>query len=455
MRRKIGSCTNDEPFLKKCRTEFESKPENVISRNSINSVGLVLSCTDSKRKGEISHVFLHTLKKKNTKATNQGRSGRCWMFAGLNMFRHSVISALNMDNFEFSETFLFFWDKYERINKFIHSDVELGSREYEYLKVISFGDGGYWSMFANLVEKYGLVPQTVMQETYQSFDTEAMNQILKEMACNALYAITKAQEHEEIRKIRNECMKSVYDCLVKFLGEPPTTFDWSYSSSDNESHKISGLTPKSFKAMILPSVSLKDFVCVANIPSIQYCKMYDVRMSTNMIGGENFKFLNLRMSELKSFAKKSILSGMPVWFAGDVTKGYNPYESTLDEKLLNTDIVFGKPIVEMSKAAKINFGSLEANHAMALSGINFVSDEVGVCSEPNVKSWQVENSWGYYDNESPGLDGFLFMSNEWFENNVLEIVIHKNYLSRLAKNYTKKEPITLDPWHYTSKSLLV
>ena len=30
-------------------------------------------------------------------------------------------------------------------------------------------DGGQWDMFTNLIEKYGAVPQTVMQERFQSF----------------------------------------------------------------------------------------------------------------------------------------------------------------------------------------------------------------------------------------------------------------------------------------------
>ncbi len=40
------------------------------------------------------------------------------------------------------------------------------------------GDGGQWDMFVNLVEKYGVVPKSAMEETYQSSNTRDMNGLL-------------------------------------------------------------------------------------------------------------------------------------------------------------------------------------------------------------------------------------------------------------------------------------
>ena len=43
--------------------------------------------------------------------TNQKQSGRCWIFACLNMMRIPFMKKYNLDEFEFSQTYLFFWDK--------------------------------------------------------------------------------------------------------------------------------------------------------------------------------------------------------------------------------------------------------------------------------------------------------------------------------------------------------
>ena len=116
-------------FIQECQDEFNEDPVNIISRNAVVSIGSMLATTNSSRINDIDHVFLNSVKRKNVKATNQGRSGRCWMFSGLNMYRHAVISALRLDNFEFSETYLFFWDKLERSNRYLrwfinHPDVK-------------------------------------------------------------------------------------------------------------------------------------------------------------------------------------------------------------------------------------------------------------------------------------------------------------------------------------------
>jgi len=43
--------------------------------------------------------------------TNQRSSGRCWLFACLNAARIPFNKSKNIDDFEFSQGYLFFWDK--------------------------------------------------------------------------------------------------------------------------------------------------------------------------------------------------------------------------------------------------------------------------------------------------------------------------------------------------------
>jgi bleomycin hydrolase len=192
----------DNFIIDKYKENFDSNNENIIGRNAVVSVGSTLAATDSEEVKKINHIFLNTVKEKGVKATNQGYSGRCWIFAGLNMFRHLVIKALKLDNYEFSQTYLFFWDKLERANRYIHLFIDgvngdgdsdgdsnsndnglkeiepgIGDINFDYYAETFLSDGGYWSMFANLVDKYGLVPSGAMPETWQSCDSEDMNNI--------------------------------------------------------------------------------------------------------------------------------------------------------------------------------------------------------------------------------------------------------------------------------------
>ena len=220
--------TLDEKFRNNCMDKYNKNPINSVIQNSIVAVGSTIATTNSDRLNQINHIFRNTVKKKHTKATNQGNSGRCWLFAGLNIFRHSICEALELDNFEFSATYLFFWDKFERantyLNRFIENpELERKSKFFEYIVDDFKNDGGYWNMFANLVEKYGLIPSSAMNETWQSGDSESMNEILNncvQSAANYIYT-NKRLTQEQIMKVRIKTLEQVYNILTKFLGTPP------------------------------------------------------------------------------------------------------------------------------------------------------------------------------------------------------------------------------------------
>ena len=453
--------TIDDNFLKNCSEEFNNSTANIIAKNVVTNVGFIHATTDHEEVRNISHVFLNSIKKKNLKATNQGSSGRCWIFSGLNMFRHNVINALDLDNFEFSETYLFFWDKFERSNCFLQwidnivskdEIINIDDKFFDYLidneKWMS--DGGYWSNFANLVEKYGLIPKTAMPETFHSEYSEDMNIVIMNILQSCAAKLSKLQKNNlERQKIITDTLKQVYNTLVKFLGEPPKKFKWDYTNESGESASIDNLTPSSFKEMVIPGIDLKDFVLLSNIPSktFKYYKKYAVDNTNNVVEKSKCEFINLPINELKKYAKKSILSGLPVWFAGDVGKGYNPFHSVLNDKVNNDDLLFGN-IHKMNKEDRLNFCNQKTTHAMTLVGVNLDNNDY-------TTTWQVENSWGFYDNETPGLDGFLCMNDNWFNEYLGQVVIHKKFLSRNLQRIIDSEPIHIKPWESVAPALKV
>jgi len=46
--------------------------------------------------------------------TDQKSSGRCWIFALLNCMRLPVMKQLKLEDLEFSQNYLFFWDKVQQ-----------------------------------------------------------------------------------------------------------------------------------------------------------------------------------------------------------------------------------------------------------------------------------------------------------------------------------------------------
>jgi bleomycin hydrolase len=443
----------DETFLKKCRQEFNDSEKERIAKNSITLVGCLNSVTEHSETSKVSHVFLNSLKKKNLKATNQGASGRCWLFSGLNVFRHNVIEALKLENFEFSETYLFFYDKIERSNCFLQWIKDecmnktniYDDKLFDYLidpdKYMS--DGGFWNFFVNIVKKYGLVPKTAMPETFQSEYSDEMNEILINLLQSSACKIINEKKDNKVDEIIEDTKKQIYNTVVKFLGEPCQKFDWSYTNEEGESNILVNMTPTDFLQMVIPRPEvLDDFVLLSNFPSkyFQYNKKYEIEYCRNVIEGTNCITLNLPINELEKYALKSVINGIPVWFGADVKKSFHPYYSSLNNKLMNKDLIFGKPAKEMTKEERFLFKNQSTCHAMTITGVNIERNNSAI-------SWEVENSWGYFDNEEPGMDGFLTMSNEWFKEYVGEIVIHKRFLSRRIQRLLDQETEKVKPWN--------
>lgn len=61
--------------------------------------------------------------------TNQKNTGRCWLFSALNAMRIPFIKSQNLEDFEFSQAYLFYWDKIERANYFLNAIVETARRK--------------------------------------------------------------------------------------------------------------------------------------------------------------------------------------------------------------------------------------------------------------------------------------------------------------------------------------
>ena len=380
----------------------------------------------SNRNIENYHIFNKKIKNLN-KIANQKQSGRCWMFAGLNMIRNKFIEDYKLENnFEFSESYLFFWDKFERMNYIIHLLQDLymrkepfNSRIIEYIILNLIDDGGGWSMLQNLIKKYGLIPKNVFPETYHTSNSEDINIILKKKLKEYLWDIY----NEKMDK--NKALKDIYLLLVKFFGKPPSEFDWEYMDK-NEKYKIKkNLTVEKFTKMI--NIDLCDYICLINDPRNEYNYIYSIEYLNNMVEGDKMKYLNVSMDIIKEAIKKSIDNNESVYFGCDVGKFLLDKNNILDTEIYKMEDLLNINF-KLNKKERLLCYDSQPTHAMVITGYN-IDDKI-------INRWQIENSWGEDKNDKNNendYNGYYSMTDKWMDEYVFEIIVNKKYVSNDIK----------------------
>jgi bleomycin hydrolase len=441
--------------------ESDRACHNAVTNNAINS--LVLN--RNVMRGDDGH-FSHRIKSKGI--MNQQQSGRCWMFAALNVMRPQVIRDHDMEGFQFSTVYLQFWDKLEKSNVYLESIIELRDadfldRDWEMVNKVPLGDGGWWNYAAGLVEKYGVIPISVMPETYSSEHTETFNQILERLL--TVWAARILEKHEQgggedsLRAEKNAALKEIYRFLVINLGEPPTEFEWRYkrrknikdASSEDSKVEMSMVddqnlttlehyTPQSFykKYVGLP---LSEYVCLYHDAKNELNKHYSFSRTQNIVGKGSMHYVNVAPSSMKKIAATSILANEPLWFAVNMKFDHSQQYGILEHQLFDYEALFGLDLA-VSKEDKIRFHSEIAGHAMALMGVDLDKD-----GEP--RKWLVENSWG----EDKGDKGTWTLHNDWFDEHVYTIMVHKRHVPAETLACFEDAPRELPAWYPTARGL--
>jgi len=423
-------------LLEKMRTsDIDQGRINAISNNNIDNLILNRSHV-----GKIDHYFQVKLDIKGI--TDQESSGRCWLFTSLNVIRQKVRETFNLESFEFSENYSFFWDQLEKSNLFLENIIKTRDKKdldekVRWLFKHPVSDGGVWNMAVGVIGKYGLVPKSVMPETYHSSHTRDMRSVLcKKLRENG---IRLRQMHERgksvkaLRKAKEEMMIDIYKILVYHLGEPPSEFTWRYKDKDDNISEPKTYTPLEFFRETV-EVDLNDYVMLMNDPTRDYYKLYEIEYYRDMVEGVNWKYINLPNDKLKEFAQKSLLDGEAMYHACDVGKQLNREEGLLSLKNYDYEALYGIKF-DMNKKERILAAGSGSSHGMALVG--FEKNKEG-----NITKWLLENSWG----PSAGHKGYLTMTDNWFDEYTFRLVIHKKYISPEVLEILETKPILLEPW---------
>ncbi len=428
-------------MVQKYSDHIQSKKENQIIKDTIMKNGILASIENKEAVVAMNPVFSHEIE--TGKVSNQKQSGRCWMFAALNIFRHKISERFNIKQFELSQNYMNFWDKFEKSNYFLESIIKtaqepLDGRLVSFLLATPQQDGGQWDMLVSLIEKYGVVPKQAMPETFQSEKSMRLNALLNERlredALKLRELVNGKGSPGELDKTKDHMLSEIYRILAYALGEPPKTFDFEYRNDDKKFHRDLNITPKEFYDKYI-GVNLNDYVSVINAPTEDkpFGKTYTVQYLGNVVGGKKIQYLNVDMETLKTLAVEQIKDNESVWFGCDVGKYSSQVHGIMDTSLYDYEKAFGFKS-GMSKSDRLNYMGSALTHAMVLTGVNLIDNK------PN--RWKVENSWG----EKWGNKGYFVMSDNWMDEYTYQVVIHKKYLSEELKKALEKEPISLKPW---------
>jgi len=372
------------------------------------------------------------------KVTNQNRSGRCWLFAALNTLRPRLIRKYNLEDFEFSEIYLFFWDKMEKSNLFLESiietkDMNLKSEKLKFLLKEPFADGGQWNFVVALIEKYGLVPRYAMDETANSQDSSNMDAVMTSLLRHDAMILRNMHKDgssdRELRKKKEEMLAELYRVLVICLGHPPESFEFIYEDKNRKTSAPRTFTPHDFYRKEIGG-DLRDYVTLFNDPTREYNKLYKILLDRNMVEKPDITFVNLKMHDFKQYVIKSLMDGETVWFGADVLKECDRQLGIMANDLLDYETLFGIKL-QKTKEERILYYESVPNHAMVLTGVDLRDGK-------SVK-WLVENSWG----KEPGKEGFYTMYDRWFDEYVYEAVVHCRYLPKKVQEILESKPIEL------------
>ena len=433
-----GSITSEELEQIKKSVNFDADTRaliNAISNNEIQKLAL-----NRENVGDLDMYFSNRIKTKGI--TNQKSSGRCWLYTGLNVIRIPVIEKYQMEGFQLSQTYPFFWDQLEKANLFLEGiiqsvDQPLEDKRVEWLLKNPIGDGGQWTGVVDVVDKYGLVPFEIMPDTKNSEATRWMSRLLRrklrEQAMDLRQMHSDGEKYKVLQEKKVEMLGDIYRILVLSLGEPPANFEWRYKKTDSSLSELMDYTPLSFYKDFV-NIDLGDYVMFMNDPSRPYHKLYEIDYDRHILEGGNWKYINLPADEIKRFAIESIKNNEAMYFSCDVGKQLDKVNGILDVNNYSYDDLFGVTF-DMDKTERIQTFESGSSHGMNLVGVDLDENN-------NAGKWLLENSWGV----KSGFKGFLVMTDDWFNEYMFRLVIGKKYISQDILKILDTEPAFLPPW---------
>ena len=365
------------------------------------------------------------------RVTNQWHSGRCWIFAALNMVRDMLVAKGKVSkSFEFSANYLYFFSQLERANTHLENVIDALNEKGAARKPLKamgelspdIGDGGGMEHVQFLISKYGMVPKRAMPETKSSKSTilldsdldYGLGKIMRELQADARAG------GRRMAQIKQRGMEQIWKILSAHLGIPPTRFN----------HGGRSYTPKQFTSQFV-KFNPRDYVVVASIPHRKFGAVYEE--ADSVLGSDakekrpyNWRYLNVDIDQLEGLAVKAIQAGQPVYFRAPVGHDVDAKTGIMHPQIYDRSSVydFGADAqLRLSRAKEFALNLERGGHLMVFTGFDRPDPD-----KPVIK-FKVENSWG----KTVGTKGVFHMYREWFRQYVTYIAIPRRLLDKAGR----------------------
>lgn len=355
---------------------------------------------------DIDLSYIHTIPQENT--------NRCWLISAISEPLSRFCKETGLSEFKLSLNYITFWDCIEKCNLFFNNIIltkkhEILSNEVQSLLQAGIDDGGDWFNAAEIILKYGVVPEYSMPETPSSSNPEVVYTTIIRYAKHVASELRTCKTEAQTDLIKNKAISKIYSYLVDSCGNPPSEIIPDFDLSNALNVHSNSVTPQQLANIIFGDTFYKQLSFVSiNSSQLEYNTKYLFPYNGYQIIASCAEFINIEFQEFKSLIIEQIMSGHAIPIACDTRFSSNPQHRIFDVEIINKPLNF-----KISKICGFDYKLLRINHCMLIIGIKKLPD--------NTYLWKLANSWATKPED------YYIATDKWFDTFVFEAILPNPY----------------------------
>lgn len=333
-----------------------------------------------------------------TDVKDQGKSGTCWSFSTLSFFE-SEITREKSTEYDLAEMFIVRLAYYEKAVKYVRMHGKA-----------NFSQGGAFHDPLNVLEKYGMMPQSAYMGN--NYGEDKINHGELEAVLKAYVDAVISNKNGKLSTAWEEGLNGILDA---YFGEIPSQFTYNGKT----------YTPQSFATET--GLKASNYVDITSYTHHPFYEPFVLELEDNWADDVCY---NLPLDEMMKTLENAVTKGYTAAWGADVSdKGFAfksgiavmpaEYDLTkvtkeqLDSLLITPHTQ--KDVTQEDRQRDFDNWTLTDDHGMQIVGL--VKDQLGN------KFYIVKNSWGTEYNDC---GGYFYASEAYVKARTMNIMIHRD-----------------------------